>query len=332
MADTTHAESSSLPSLCRCGDKRGSPVEILGFAVWIVSVPLVHLSYIFRKMKSAVSILGRSLVVLSVISIVSCGSESTEENTGPAQDTTAEVGNDSTNATQDFFYSLPSPLLMAKVFRKTGLKYVEGVANSPDNVAKYTSVHTRTLNLGVYSADLAYTILNKQATQASRYMECVKRLSDDLGMSSLFDSDNYLTRFKKNQDNEDSLINIVCQLKSEMDMFMKDNEKEKQTVLIFIGAWIENMYIATQLTKEGNKEKVAARVAEQKYILNSLMNVSGRFQTDPEFKTLFNKLNELKGLFDNLTVHGEDEKISMDELQLKAITEKTRDLRKEIVG
>ncbi len=115
-------------------------------------------------------------------------------------------------------------------------------------------------------------------------------------------------------------------------MYMKDNEKEKQTLMIFIGAWVENMYIATQLTKDANKEKVALRIAEQKYILNSLMNVVANFQNDPEFKNLYLKLSDLKNLFNNLTVQGDDEKIVMDELQLKAITEKTQILRKEIVG
>ena len=273
-----------------------------------------------------------TFLAVGTLTFSSCGSSAPDENATAIQDTTATAVKDTTNPTQDFFYSLPSPLLMAKVFRKTGLKYMDGVANSPDKVSKYTSVQSQTLNLGVYSADLAYTILNKQKQQASLYMESVKKLSDELGMSSLFDSDDYLNRFKNNLDNEDSLINVVCELKSEMDVFMKDNQKEKQTLLIFMGAWVENMFIATQLTKEANKEKVASRVAEQKYILNSLMNVSAQFQSDVEFKELFLKLNELKSLFDNLTVQGEDEKISMDEHQLKAITEKTRDLRKEIVG
>ena len=272
-----------------------------------------------------------------VIGISSCGTNSQDENAASTQDSTAAASaptasKDSSNPTRDFFYSLPSPLLMAKIFKKTGLKYMDGVTNSPDNVSKYSSVNSKTLNLGIYSADLAYTVLNKQNQQAARYMEAVKRLSDELGMGSLFDSDDYLKRFKNNIDNEDSLIAVVCQLKGEMDMFMKDNEKEKETVIIFIGAWIENMYIATQLTKEANKEKVAMRVAEQKYILNSLMNVSSSFQSDPEFKDLYQQLSELKSLFDNLTVKGEDEKITMDERQLKAITEKTRDLRKNIVG
>ncbi|MBI3501826.1 MAG: hypothetical protein HY063_08535 [Bacteroidetes bacterium] len=271
-------------------------------------------------------------VFLAGIIISSCGTAK-EDETQPAQDTVAVAATkDTGNLAKDFFYSLPSPLIMAKIFKKTGLKYVDGVANSPDNISKYSSVNSKTLNLGIYSADLAYTVLNKQTQQASKYMESVKKLSDDLGMSSLFDSDDYLKRFKNNLNNEDSLIKVVCDLKSEMDVFMKDNEKEKQTLMIFIGAWIENMYIATQLTKEANKEKVATRIAEQKYILNSLMNVSANFQSDPEFKDLYNKLNELKTLFDNLTVQGDNEKIIMDELQLKAITEKTRDLRKEIVG
>ncbi len=284
------------------------------------------------KMKSIISLFTAFILALCILVIASCGSDTQEESITASQDTTTTAVNDSAKPIQDFFYSLPSPLLMAKIFKKTGLKYMEGVANSPDKVSKYSSVHSKTLNLGIYSADLAYMVLNKQNQQAALYMEAVKRLSDELGMSSLFDSNNYLNRFKNNLDREDSLMMIVAQLKGEMDIFMQDNNKEKQTLLIFTGAWVENMFIATQLTKEGNKEKVASRVAEQKHILNSLMNVSAHFQTDEEFKSLFKQLSELKSLFDNLTVQGEDEKISMDELQLKAITEKTRDLRKEIVG
>jgi len=271
--------------------------------------------------------------MLSIFILSACGSANQEENSASVTDTATIAEKDTSNPTQDFFYSLPSPLVMVKIFKRTGLKYMEGVTNPPDNVSKYSSVHSQTLNLGVYSTDLAYTVLNKQSQQAAQYMESVKRLSDDLGMSSLFAADDYLQRFKNNLNSEDSLINVVCQLKGEMDIFMKDNNKEKQTLLIFIGAWVENMYIATQLTKEANKEKVAMRIAEQKFVLNSLMNVVTNFQSDDqEFKTLYHNLNDLKILFDNLSVHGEEEKITIDELQLKAITEKTRDLRKEIVG
>lgn len=283
-------------------------------------------------MRPTTLLFSNTVLAATFLLLSACGSGTQEDTNANMADSAATAANDTTTPTEDFFYSLPSPLLMAKVFKKTGLKYMDGVANSPDKVSKYSTVQSKTLNLGVYSADLAYTVLNKQSQQATLYMEAVKRLSDELGMSSLFDSDDYLNRFKNNLNNEDSLINVVCGLKSEMDMFMKDNDKEKQTLLIFIGAWIENMYIATQLTKEANKEKVATRIAEQKYILNSLMNVSAHFQSDEEFKTLFQKLTELKGLFDDLTVQGDDEKVVMDELQLKAITEKTRDLRKEIVG
>lgn len=283
-------------------------------------------------MRSTTLLISNTFLAVSLLVFSSCGNSSQEDTNSPMTDSTASAPTDTTSPTEDFFYSLPSPLLMAKVFKKTGLKYMDGVANPPDKASKYSTLQSKTLNLGVYSADLAYTILNKQNQQATLYMEAVKRLSDELGMSSLFDSENYLNRFKNNLNNEDSLINVVCALKSEMDIFMKDNDKEKQTLLIFIGAWVENMYIATQITREANKEKVASRLAEQKYILNNLMNVSAHFQTDEEFKSLFQKLGELKGLYDNLTVQGEDEKLVMDERQLKAITEKTRDLRKEIVG
>lgn len=272
-------------------------------------------------------------LAIALLVFSSCGSNNNEEdNTISTSDTSSAKVSDTSSSSSDFFYSLPSPLVMVKIFKKTGLKYVEGIANSPDNVSKYSSAHSKTLNLGVYSTDLAYAVLNKQTQHASKYMEVVKRLSDELGMSSLFNADDYLRRFKTNLNNEDSLIYIVSQLKSEMDIFLNDNKKENQALLIFIGSWIENMYIATQLTKEINKEKVAAHIAEQKYILNSLMNVGTNFQGDKEFKDIYLKLNDLKNLLDKLTVLGEEDKVTIDELQLKAITEKTYTLRKEIVG
>lgn len=264
-------------------------------------------------------------------SVFSCSSEVSEDITANNQDSSATLVNDTTSPTQDFFYSLPSPMVMVKAFKRSGLKYVEGVANSPDNISKYSSTEAKTVNLGVYSADLAYTVINKQTQQASKYMEAVKKLSDDLGMSSLFDSDDFVKRFKSNLNNEDSLIAIVAALKSEMDIFMKDNEKEKQSLFIFIGAWVENLYLATQLSKDAEKEKVAMRIAEQKFVLNSLMNVISNYQNDPGFKDLYLKLNELKSLFDNLSVQGEDERPVMDELNLKAITEKTNTIRKQII-
>lgn len=274
------------------------------------------------------------LIVAGLIgTFPSCGPEAdTEEVMTDEQEAAIENQEDASQSTTDFFYSLPSPLIMAKVFKRTGLKYNEGITNSPENVSKYTDTHSKTLNLGIYSADLAYTILNKQFQKATIYMESVKRLSDDLGMSSVFDTENYLERFKNNMDHEDSLIMIVTELKGEMDFFMKDNKKEKLTILIFVGAWLENLYIATQLTKDASQDKVAMRIAEQKHVLNSLMNVATNFRSDEDFNSLYKKLVELKNLFDGLTVNSENEQVTMDELQLKAITEMTRDLRMEITG
>ena len=117
-----------------------------------------------------------------------------------------------------------------------------------------------------------------------------------------------------------------------MDFVMQDNEQEQQSLLIFVGAWTENMYIATQLTKEAGKDKVAMRIAEQKPILNNLTNVMADLQNEADFKEIYPKLNELKQLFDALSVQGEEENLVMDERQLKAITEKTLEIRKFIVG
>ncbi len=152
-------------------------------------------------MKSILPVSLSAVMAAALLGFYSCGSENTEENITEARDSVATSVKDTGSLTSDFFYSLPSPLMLVKVFKKTGLKYMDGIANSPDNVSKYASTESKTLNLGVYSSDLAYTVLNKQTQHASKYMEAIKRLSDDLGMSAIFDADDYLKRFKDNLNN-----------------------------------------------------------------------------------------------------------------------------------
>src|SRR4030066_391566 len=99
-------------------------------------------------MKSIFPFSLKIVLATSWLGFFSCGSENTEETNADVHDTLETASKDTGDQTQDFFYSLPSPLMMVKVFKKTGLKYMEGVANSPDNVSRYSTTESKTLNLG----------------------------------------------------------------------------------------------------------------------------------------------------------------------------------------
>src|SRR3990172_7420214 len=74
--------------------------------------------------------------------------------------------------------NLPSPLQIAYIFKKSGLKYVPGTAHDAGKSGNYSSQFSQSIALGLYSSDLAYCVLNKQSNDARNYMKAVKDLSD----------------------------------------------------------------------------------------------------------------------------------------------------------
>ncbi|HLC82979.1 MAG TPA: hypothetical protein VJI69_04050, partial [Bacteroidia bacterium] len=143
--------------------------------------------------KNSLVLKGALFVAASMI-FVACGSDAPTDDTitPPTEDSVAnEV------QTEEVTYSLPSPLQIASIFKKSGLKYKAGVTSDLRDPAKYTSNLNKAINLGVYSADLSYAVLNKQNQEAMTYMKLSRQFADNLGMGTVFDQGNLSTRFEK---------------------------------------------------------------------------------------------------------------------------------------
>ena len=265
----------------------------------------------------------------------SCGSDQqTDTNKVNPQDTVIPTDSSRKSQVKAFFYSLPSPLAMAAVFKSSGLPYLEGLCNNPESVSKYQGMRTQCINMGVYNTDLAYNLINNQTQNSLKYLECIKKLSDGLGLNSIFESDNYLSRFKSNMSKNDSLAMIFSDLKREVDMFVYDNKKQDIALFIFTGAWVESMYISTQSTKNKTNNLVANTIADQKFVLENLMRLLNDYNNEPNFKELFLDLNDIQKDFQKLATQGEDEnaKVMVNERDLKVVTEKISAFRTKIIN
>src|ERR1700692_3361358 len=87
------------------------------------------------------------------IFLFSCGSQTTPvepEAPAPAKDSAAAKNKVQKEETPS--YTLPSPLQIASIFKKSGLKYYPNIANPFENASKYNAGKiNQALNLGVYS-------------------------------------------------------------------------------------------------------------------------------------------------------------------------------------
>jgi len=239
------------------------------------------------------------------------------------------------------YYMLPSALQIARIFKRSGLKYYANVINDPRNTSLYISDSKKLQNIGVYSADLCYLALNKQAQEERRCLKAMMDLSTDMGYGSIFPA-SFLERFEKNISNEDSMISILAQLQERLDYYLQDAEKGDQSIIIFSGAWLESVYISLSGYRlEGDKNGLSVRVSEQLVILKALIsNLENIYNPTDDVKTITSELKELLLFIKGLTFINDMDvkeqtsinKVPISETELKELMDKIDSLRAKVIS
>lgn len=248
------------------------------------------------------------LLLFSVLSLFlsSCGNETDTEHL----EITEKIDSSLVVVEDDISYTLPSPLQIAFIFKQAGLPYQAGLTNKPGNINNYISNYNQKLNFGVYSADLAYCVLNKQTQEAIYYLKNLGQMSEKLWMSNIFQTVNVLTRFEKNIGNEDSLATIISDMQLSMDNYLEENGVGNNGSIIFAGAWVESMYIGSKVIEKSSNEKLLGRIAEQAIILDNLLKLLRKNNAD-EAAELISDLENLQKHFAKFlkeeSENGEDE-------------------------
>lgn len=282
------------------------------------------------------------LVTIALLSsaLIACNDSKSDEHTGDSDTDTLATATDS-SASQQSNFLLPSPLQIAYIFKKSGLNYVAGTTHDIAKEASYTSSYSQSVNLGVYSADLAYCSLNKQQQEAINYMKVVKSLSNKLGMSSVFNTENLAKRFESNISKEDSVMLILSELQNRSETFFHDNDRRITAAYVFSGAWIEGIYIATRVINTDKDNKITRQLADQVSILDNLIKELTKYQAKEEnSKQLLAKLGNIRTLI--LAISGIKEiiespnpagiKVAPTEQQLQQLNKEVGSLRNTIVN
>jgi len=257
-------------------------------------------------------------------------------------DSTAMADTDSAEDANEVTYTLPSPLQVASIFKKSGLKYMPDITNPANNAVKYNNGnYIRAVNLGIYSSDLAYTVLNKQYQESKSYLKACRDIGVHLGLQNVFEANNLGKRFDKNIDREDSLIVLVSEMQLQSDIVLAESKQRHITAIAFAGAWIESMYIAAKVYSSDKNKKVSVSLLEQLTIAENIIKALEVSQTkEPACKDLVKDIKDILALFNNLEAikNAEDKdevdysKINITEKELEALTSKITEIRTKLVN
>ena len=197
-------------------------------------------------------------------------------------------------STEDFYFFLPSPIQIAHILKKSGLLFSPELINDP---SKYDQYQTRTdglLNLGVYTGDLAYCILNDRTDESLKYINSIKKLADKLDLSEVYYSDQTMTRIESAVNNKDSLVDFIISTQENLSDYAYSSNQLSILMVTFAGAWIETVYIGAHADNE-SPDKIGETLAEEMGILQNLIDgLETTVPDNPEITTLIDQLKNFE--------------------------------------
>lgn len=240
--------------------------------------------------------------VIVGLTLVSCGNSEPEDGLNIVDTTTTED-----ELTGDMFespdvdYHLPSPLQVASIFKKSGLAYHSNITNPTTNVSKYTEELKQMLNFGVYSADMAYCVLNEQSNEGRKYLGVITTLAEQIGMESVFENQDLMDRFDKNIEDKDSIEILMIDIHERTETYMEENDMQNKSAIHFAGAWTEGMYLGVyDFEKNKGKDGLGSQITEQMAILNNIIKgLKDPKNSGIDLGWLITDLENIQSTFDN---------------------------------
>jgi len=245
--------------------------------------------------------------------------------------------------------SIPTPVEINTYILESQAKYHKDMLSDVDDADEYLSTHKKSLNLGVYSADMAYINLHKKYRDAFSYFSAVRSLTSDLNISTLFDLQK-LKYYAENMHDNDSLIFVLSKDFDFMVSYLNENNKSDVAVLMITGGFIESLHIAVSVYGQTGNKKLEEKIIEQKLVISDIISVIKPFAKDKIFIELLNDLKDLEKAYSSVSInrshgeasfHEEDGALVIDDTsessleysqeQLETIIEKIKKIRSDII-
>ena len=240
-------------------------------------------------------------LVLIVLITGACRSRQTEDLSVPGSEMVPGELKISAQAMEEIVQNLSSPIEMASMIKELGVPFSARYLSNVSDEDRYSTSYKMALSLGILGADLGYLNVYEKTGFSVNYLSAINRLADGLKISQFFDF-NTLKRLATSSVHIDSLLFLSVNSFNKMDEHLRQTNRSNLSSLMITGAWIEGMYISTQVVKEKYDETLAESIGEQKTILNDLLLILNNYREDEQFSQLIKDLELIKSEFNNVRI------------------------------
>ena len=234
--------------------------------------------------------LGFILGLISLVAVAGCSRNGAAEQASCA----AEKG----TSTHGIDYLLPTPEELISHLGNNNVTLKNEQFIDLQKCCSVTQPSYKAIYFGITYSDFLYLSYFSQSSQALDYLNALKRLSNELGITNRLNN-GYFTRMESNLTNVDSLKTISLELSIEVFKNIETMGGKELYTKIGIGTTIEALYLATQSVEniDGN-EKLIARIVEMGLFFDHYMENYKQQKDDNEASAeLLDDLNAIKDGF-----------------------------------
>ncbi len=195
------------------------------------------------------------------------------------------------------YYQVPSPENLLDFIKMSNLSYKKNLLNPMSNLEKYVSRKSQEINLGIYSADLAYAIAFDEYQTTLKYLNPVKSLSDEIGVGGVIGD-----VIKKDLiGNMDSLLKVANNTYYGFIRYLEGAERTETLALIIAGGWLESLYIIiNSVDKFEDNPKAVELIADQKLTFETLVDYLKKYKSDNNVKELLDEMSKITLAFSKI--------------------------------
>lgn len=251
---------------------------------------------------------------------------------------------------QAFFDQMLNPDAAAAVIQETQLAFNPALINNPTYFSSYTTSEVKaSTNLGVYLADLNYSLAYHQKQSAQELFQAAHELSKVVGVEQRM-LGFLMVRYEKNLEQNDSAKAIVTELFEGATSGLRGTDREKFVGLVIAGYQIENLHLGlgilqsnANLSEADNKNLTPIR----RLILDQQQPLTTTFQflmtiadpTNPNknpnlayYSTAYRELLAVYGKMSPVSSSEGSEDEVLNPVIRDELTEKVSTIRTKIIG
>lgn len=285
-----------------------------------------------------------SIVFLSILALSCQKKENTEE---------AQVSESFDQQRNAFFENMQAPGETAARLQATAADFDASLMNDPSGFASYSTVDTKAAaNLGVYLADLNYSVAYKQSANTKELFTAAQELSKTIGIEQ-----SVLTflsqRYEENISQNDSVQSVINELFRKSTNDLRGTDREILVGVAMAAYQIENLHLALGIIETYPKDmlpedtRIQILIPVYRLVLEQKQNVENIYsflktttdplnpEKNPNYAYYATAFEELIAVYEKLDV---DDKIAnnqglelMNDAVVQELSSKVNAIRSKIV-